>query len=374
MLRKMNRKIKGNLRKLRINFARLLWDRSNGHKIKEVNNFLDENEIKSILFLRADGKIGDMVISSFMFREIKKKYPSIKIGVVTKGGAKDIISVNPYIDKIYDYGDGISSVKKLAKEISKEKYDLLLEFYRKIKPMEIMFVNRCNVKYNMGLNKKDWKLFNISVDENIDLKWDDHVSKRFVGYLKKLKFNSENIDDSYDIFFDEKRLKNLEKFKEQYKNEKIVVLNPFGASKHRKFSEVTIKKILNLLKDRKVIILYHDDKYRFVKEIGDKYENVIIPEGIESILDSAIYISVADIVISPDTSIIHIADCFNKKIIGVYEHDGGMSSAGHKIWGPREKSNHKFVFTPKRKGIYDNFDVNSFNLQDMKEAITNYIK
>lgn len=372
MIRKTNRKIKGNLRKLRINFARLLWDRSNGHKTKEVNNFLDENEIKSILFLRAEGKIGDMVISSFVFREIKKKYPSIKIGVVTKGGAKDIISNNPYVDKIYDYGNGIFSVKKLAKEISKEKYDLLLEFYEKIKPMEIMFVNKCNAKYNMGLNKKNWKLFNISVDEDLNFKWDDHVSKRFMGYLKKLKFNSENIDDSYEIFFDEKRLRNLEKFKEQYKNEKIVVLNPFGASRQRRFSEETIIKILNLLKDNKVIILYHGDKYKFVKEIGDKYENVIIPEGIESILDSAVYISVADTVISPDTSIIHIADCFNKKIVGVYEHDGGILSAGHKVWGPREKSNHKFVFTPKRKSLYDNFDVNDFDITEMDKIIKEF--
>ena len=37
---------------------------------------------KSILFLRHDGKIGDYVVSSFIFREIKKQAPNTKIGVV----------------------------------------------------------------------------------------------------------------------------------------------------------------------------------------------------------------------------------------------------------------------------------------------------
>lgn len=37
---------------------------------------------KKILFLRQDGKIGDYIVSSFVFREIKKSNPEIKIGVV----------------------------------------------------------------------------------------------------------------------------------------------------------------------------------------------------------------------------------------------------------------------------------------------------
>ena len=41
-------------------------------KKKEKVN-LTPDKIKKILFMRIDGKIGDYIISSFMFREIKKK-------------------------------------------------------------------------------------------------------------------------------------------------------------------------------------------------------------------------------------------------------------------------------------------------------------
>lgn len=72
-------------------------------EIVQGDNFLKDNNIKSILFLRYDGKIGDMVINTIMFREIKKYYPDIKIGVVSRGGATDIIANNKNVDKIYKY-------------------------------------------------------------------------------------------------------------------------------------------------------------------------------------------------------------------------------------------------------------------------------
>ena len=54
-------------------------------EIIKGDNFLKDNNIKSILFLRYDGKIGDTVINDIMFREIKKYYPDMKIGVVSRG-------------------------------------------------------------------------------------------------------------------------------------------------------------------------------------------------------------------------------------------------------------------------------------------------
>ena len=370
MLRKLNRMLKGNLRKIKILLARLIWDKKDNKTNPDlIGNFIKKNNIKSILFIRADGKIGDMVVSSFMFREIKKNYPHMKIGVVTRGGAKDIIKFNPYVDKIYNYEGKFSQIKKLAQEISHEKYDLLFEFYEEIKPQEIMFINHCKAKFNMGFNKKGWKLFDISIDENTDFRWDEHVSRRYLTYLKKIGIDTSNIDNSYEIFFDEKRLEKIEELKKIYKNEKLVVLNPFGASKHRNFTYSIIEKILGELKGIPTLILYHGDKYDTVNEIAKKFSNVIVPEGIKSILDSAMYISLATLVISPDTSIIHIADGFGKKIIGVYEYDGGILGSGHKVWGPREKSEHLFVFAPKRKSTYDDFNVNDFQMEEMREKI-----
>ena len=121
--------------------------------------FIEKNNVNSILFLRYDEKIGDMVINTIMFREIKKQYPNIKIGVVTKGGAKGVIENNLYVDKIYNYEKSSKKIKELAKEISDEKYDLLIDFSEMLRVNQMMLINLCKATYNMGLDRKNWQNF-----------------------------------------------------------------------------------------------------------------------------------------------------------------------------------------------------------------------
>ncbi|MDR3260196.1 MAG: lipopolysaccharide heptosyltransferase family protein [Fusobacteriaceae bacterium] len=377
MLRKWNRMLKGYLRKVKIFFGRLIWDKKrklDKDMLIKPNNIIKENKINSILFLRSDGKIGDMVVSTFMFREIKKKYPDIKIGVITKGGARDIISNNPYVDIIYDYPSKIDALMKLAGIIQKGKYDLLLEFFEEIKMKEIMFINLCKVRINMGLEKSKWKLFDLSVDAGKDFKWNEHISYRYLAYLKRLGILVDFKKIKYDIYFDNDRLEKLDILAEKYKKEKenykkIVVVNPYGASKHRNFSRDTLNGIINELENCKVILLYHGDKYKEVFDIAKNYDNVEVPIGIESILDSAMYVKISDVVISPDTAIVHVAEAFKKGVIGVYEYDGGILGYGHIVWGPKDLNRAKLVFCPKRKSMYDDFNVNGFDVNEMKNII-----
>ena len=59
------------------------------------------NNIRKILILRGEGALSDAVISSFIFREIKKQYPNIKIGTVAFGACAEYYSRNKYIDELY---------------------------------------------------------------------------------------------------------------------------------------------------------------------------------------------------------------------------------------------------------------------------------
>lgn len=74
--------------------------------------------------------------------------------MVTRGGAKDIISNNKNVDKIYEYNKKSGEVKKLAREIASEKYDLLIDFSEMLRVNQMMFINMCKAKINIGINKK----------------------------------------------------------------------------------------------------------------------------------------------------------------------------------------------------------------------------
>ncbi len=365
MFRKLNRKFQDYMRPKRLAIGKWIWDRKEKEKIKNI----DMTKINSILFSRYDGKIGDMVVSTLLFREVKKNYPHIKVGVIARGAALDIIKNNPYVDIIYKYEKG--KERELGEKISNEKYDILVDFSEMLRVKDMKLINLCHAKINIGLNKKDWNLFDISLEPKKDFKWDEHIVLRYGAYLKKIGINK--YQKKYDIYLDEiesdKKNKN--------KNKKLkVVLNPYGASKHKHFNEVMLDKIIKylLMKNCEIIFIYYPEKYEELKNFLKKYNNedVILPKNIKTILDSSKIIKSADMVITPDTSIVHIASALEKKIISVYPPKGGTYGVDHLVWGPLDKNN-KILFCQDKKYNGDEIDINTFKFQEFEKMFENYI-
>ena len=368
LIKKLNRIFQDYMREKRLKIGKYIWDRKDKVKILEGNGFLEENDIKSILFLRYDGKIGDMVVNSLMFREIKKVYPNIKIGIVARGAAIDIIKDNPNVDKIYEYYKDKKKIKDLALKIKEEKYDLLIDFSEMLRVNQMMLINLCGARINIGLDRKDWKLFDLSIESGKDFKWTEHITNRYLAYLIKLGLKKESIDISYDIYLkDEKK---YETFFYKIKENKKLILNPYGASKHKSFNIETLENIITYLKDKDIaiILVYFGDKYKELEFLEKKYKSVYIPKKIESILNTTILIKKSDYVISPDTSIVHIASAFNKKMITVYPPKGGKYGIDHLVWAPKSKYN-KVIFCKDKTGNYDEIDINTFDFDEMKEEI-----
>ena len=372
LIKKLNRIFQDYMREKRLKIGKYIWDRKEKAKIIEGDNFLEDNDIKSILFLRYDGKIGDMVVNSLMFREIKKVYPNIKIGVVARGAAIDIIKDNSNVDKIYEYYKDRKKIKDLALKIKEEKYDLLIDFSEMLRVNQMMLINLCGARFNIGLNRKEWKLFDLSIKSDKDFKWTEHITNRYLAYLVKLGLKKENIDISYDIYLkDEKKYK---AFFNEIKESKKLILNPYGASKHKSFNIENLENIITYLKDKDIaiILVYFGDKYKELEFLEKKYKYVYIPKKIESILDTAILIKKSDYVISPDTSIVHIASALNKKMITVYPPKGGKYGVDHLVWAPKSEYS-RVIFCKDKTGTYDEIDINTFNFDEIKEEILKLI-
>lgn len=371
MFRRLNRRIQDFLREKRLKIGKILFDRKVRLKLIAGENFIIKNNINSILFLRYDGKIGDMVVNTFMFREIKKRYPNIKIGVVARGQNKKIIENNPFVDIIYDYNK--KSVCNLAEKIRKDRYDLLIDFSEVLKVKQMMFINKCKCRFNIGLDKRDWQLFDISINSNEDFYWTDHITERYCAYLKKIGIIG-NINSEYDIYNDE----NTKKFDYiSYSNGVVkdyIVINPYGASNHKSFNLRTLEKLILFLQsyNLNIILLYYGDKIKELYQLS-QLKNVIIPREISSINDSIYLISNSKLVITPDTSIVHIASALKKSGIAVYPPNGGQYGVDHIVWAPNYKDM-TVIFCEDKKSKYDEIDINTFDMKEMEQFIVEKIE
>ncbi|AHI52257.1 hypothetical protein HMPREF0405_02142 [Fusobacterium vincentii 3_1_27] len=278
LIKKINRIFQDYMREKRLKIGKYIWDKKEKAKIIEGDNFLKDNNIKSILFLRYDGKIGDMVVNSLMFREIKKVYPYIKIGVVARGAAIDIIRDNTNVDKIYEYYKDRKKIKDLALKIKEEKYDLLIDFSEMLRVNQMMLINLCGARINIGLDRKDWKLFDLSIESGKDFKWTEHITNRYLAYLIKIGLKKESINISYDIYLKDEI--KYEDFFNEIKESKKLILNPYGASKHKSFNIENLENIITYLKDKDIaiILVYFGDKYKELEFLEKKYKYVYIPK------------------------------------------------------------------------------------------------
>lgn len=361
MFRKLNSIIQDYIRKQKVFFARKLWDKKIKQKIIISNKFIESNNIKSILIMRDDGKIGDMVVNTLMFREIKKRHPNIKIGVVTRGAAIDIIKNNIFIDKIYEYKKNYRYLKKLSKEIEKEKYDLLIDFSLNLREHQIMFINNCKAKINIGINKRDWKLFDISVD-----KTNGHITNRYKKILSFLGIDSENI--FYDIQLDERVEEEI--IKRYTKDIEYVVLNPFAASKYRNLNFDNIIRIVKMLLEytNNFVYIIGEEKHKdnIEKVLKSLNSDRVRYIKLKNIQEVATVIKYSQLVITPDTSIVHIAVAFNKKLISIYRQDNGDENSI--TWGPNSNKSIQ-IFSQDKTPFGIESDINKIDLKEIEKEL-----
>lgn len=287
---------------------------------KKKNINLVPEKINRILFLRTDGKIGDYIISSFIFREVKKRYPNIKIDVVADKSLENLLKLSKNVDKYYILDrKKMHEWRNVAKILRKNKYDVLFDSTEGLKYKQVYLLNRVNATVNVGYNKDGYKIYNKNIKRNNTLK--------MIEIYKKMleSVNIEIKDTKYDVPISEESEKNVEMFlKENDVKEKIIALNFFGASRGRKINEenalIIIKRLGEMYKGYKIIILdspnYRETIYNILAKADNK--NVLFFEKSKTILDSISIIKKSDLIVSLDTSILHIAEGLDKKVMAFY--------------------------------------------------------
>ena len=94
---------------------------------------LSASSIRKVLVIRLD-RIGDMVITTPIFRALKEKWPDVQVTVLTNPVNKNIVINNPFIDCILVYDrenmhKSLNSRLIFFRSIREKKFDLVIDPY-----------------------------------------------------------------------------------------------------------------------------------------------------------------------------------------------------------------------------------------------------
>ncbi|MFV9688399.1 glycosyltransferase family 9 protein [Pantoea sp. KXB45] len=331
-IREWNRRKNYYLKKVkleaRISIAKLLWD-------KRAKVSFNPDSVKTILLVRNEGKVGDIIVSTPLIRSLHQAGYAVDL-LVTEA-CYDVIKYNPFIRHIYKarnctYNHYLKSLnhtvsKATIKMLNRNKYDLIIDPSLSEMPVHRMkLFNDINARFVIGLNKKpDIGHYTVSVRFKNKKQ---HVTELLSLFSKIIGVKDKGSAD-YSLYFPDGVLDEVKFFLDPWKNKKKIIVNAFAGTPERNFSQQQLLELVHLVNNKgkqiKLIILDHRNELL-----------VPLPDGVVKNPFCTLHhvmalIKESDVVITPDTSIVHISAAWKKPLIAVYKNlpDNNMWAPGY---------------------------------------------
>jgi heptosyltransferase-3 len=123
---------------------------------------IDKSKINKILVIKP-AAIGDVLLSTPVPENLRHNFPNAEIVFLTQKFCKEVLTGNPFINRILTYDLKLDSGRCIIRNIRKQKYDLIIDLFGNPRTAIITF--RSGARYKVGYTF-NWR----SVAYNIKVK------------------------------------------------------------------------------------------------------------------------------------------------------------------------------------------------------------
>jgi ADP-heptose:LPS heptosyltransferase len=286
---------------------------------------LDGLQLKNVLFLRPE-KIGDMAISLPVFDGLKKHYPHLKISILGSPKNEALIKDDPRFDRVFMYRKVIWRDISEVLRIRKQKFDCVVDMIGDDSVTALYLSQLCAPgKPRIGVGKVKFREF---YDFNYDPRMGNtgHIIQNTLRLLDAFGIDSQTIDCYATPYIpqsaDQRAAEFIQTLRSNDSGTPLIGYNLSAGSPTRLWALEKAEELLNRIqrhcpKCRTVLITVPSER-----EKGDFLASrvtgaVQVPPGL-SLLEVSAIISRLDLLISPDTSLVHIARSFHVPVVGLY--------------------------------------------------------
>ncbi|WP_035587012.1 glycosyltransferase family 9 protein [Hippea jasoniae] len=248
-------------------------------------------------------QLGDVLLSSSIPRAIKTVYPQVKVDFLTSKAAKDILTLNPYIDNLITLKNGFLEEAKAWITIRKQKYDAILDLQRTARSQRITLFS--NAKIRAAFFKKGTNLFYNTL---IQQTFKDYTTFERLEILKAVgienppKFMPE-------LYFNQKDKAFILNYLQSKNIKNYFVVSPTARKTHKMWSAEEFGKLSKKIAETfklTPIIIYGSDKEKPIASICRKFSGGILIEKPFTIKQTAALIKDAFCVVGNDSFVCHI--------------------------------------------------------------------
>ena len=277
---------------------------------------------KRLLLIKLD-ELGDVVRSTALVEGLKKKYKNIHLTWLVASSGKYFLQNNPYIDRVLEYNN------ENIRQLQCEKFDIVINLDKDAKATSLITTLDSEIKRGYGLSKDGHVIpLNEGTHDSYYSSLDNWGKK-----IKETKSYQELIFDIAEIEYDNEKpnifLDDGGKFKNRFyekynikSTDNLIILNT-GSSpkyKHRIWTKDGYRDLAQMLlknDNNKVILTGSDIELERNKYIG-KNLGVIDTTSNYNLKEFVFLLQLADLIVTGETSAMHIGIALNKKIVGFW--------------------------------------------------------
>jgi ADP-heptose:LPS heptosyltransferase len=298
-------------------------------KREPLKNF-DFSSVSSIL-IRPGAGVGDAVVLTSSLYQLKLAYKNLKIGVLINARDGATFKNNPHIDQIIE--DNIFSYIRHRK-----KWQVFLDTLPYFNERNIVCDALLAPKCILALRKHENDYYMERGFRNYDFYCPQNTGVHFSQILKITPF-AIFVDTDKVRYFVQPDEKPVRRFDAKWERGKIrVMLNSTGQTRvlDKNSFMFFISKIKEKFSNQADFIILNNRRNKRLSNSGIRFSDDLNLE------EFIAFTSTADIIITPDTSLVHLACAFGIRLISFYPNTDDMPQ-----WLPLKDPRYKAIIAEK---------------------------
>ncbi len=260
-----------------------------------------------ILIIRFSS-IGDIVLTTPVVRCLKQQLQSVEMHYITKPAFAEVLSANPFIDKLLALKDNLLDT---IKELRKEKYDLIIDLHNNQRTLVIKQALKARSRSFNKINIEKWLMVNFKVNRLKPV----HIVGRYMETVKTL--GVANDGKGLDYFIPKKDEVSMNELPPSHRSGYI----GWGIGAMHFTKKLPVHKIISVCKkvEKPFVILGGKNESSDGAKIAQALESKVFNAcGKFSLNQSASLARQASAIVANDTGLMHIAAAFQKPVISLW--------------------------------------------------------
>ena len=303
-------------------------------------------EIESIVIFRYD-RIGDMVVSLPLIKELKTRIPQAKLTVITSQSNDCIAKLSPFIDETIIKPQSFFSWLLILNRIRKRKNLLVVDLNHSVATHTLLATIFIRPSHATSPYKDGrWGVKGTEL-EIFDLMPPEHPQK----YNRPISMIYLDIAQHITGHKTESPYYELPTTSTTNKTKPYVVINVIGSRQSMRIADADLIRVCKLIgrdfSAYQIYVISLSTNYQELRSVLSGLKDVEILPPTDSIAPVLPLVEHSELVITPDTALVHIASAYNKKLIAVYTNDLAL----FKHWQPINTNETYIIYSSQPKSL-----------------------